>query len=542
MADQESQGKRGTYVAGLLFWAMVIFAPLAYMYPFAEEAEVFLNVSTDQTAQLPPFMIEGKVILGGSPVADGVVHVVVVEAKKKRYLTSVALNVDKDGKFGPAQLPVAREKELNTFKITANFRGQLGKEKKPVVAESTVYVNYPPPLGTRTVWGLLGTLVLLGLALIYLFTTEMTRLKLKILYGAMYFITFMSLAVPIAVTVLVAQSSYLVELMAEAPIGLVKGKAPGVDAPQWLINIGGIVHDGAAAATPAPTDRIQTSAPVADRGASTADTTSPAAISPAVKPEAVPKTSATSTVAGAASPKSPSVEGGLAIPFYVILLAMFGAAINMTLKVPQIQGDFQEAYEKLPTPEPVWRALLNAFIRRDDSRENYPTLAISQIRRKLIQNFMYLMSAPFLAIAVYYLLQVIANQVAQPMLVVMGFATGLTSDTIVRSIIHLAKTSLSGQAKAEAEAEAEVAKIKVAAQTEIAKSKTAAEIANAKKEKASAEEAQLRAEQDLAKTRAQVQPKPDAAGAGKTISPDQGSKAAESAAVPSAKNEPKSQG
>ena len=64
------------------------------------------------------------------------------------------------------------------------------------------------------------------------------------------------------------------------------------------------------------------------------------------------------------------------------------------------------------------------------------------IREELIRNYMYLLSAPFLAIAIYYLLQIIATQVSQPVLVVMAFVTGLASELIVASILAFADRTL----------------------------------------------------------------------------------------------------
>src|SRR5262249_34135673 len=68
----------------------------------------------------------------------------------------------------------------------------------------------------------------------------------------------------------------------------------------------------------------------------------------------------------------------------------------------------------------------------------------AEIRRKLIENFMYLLSAPFLAIAMYYLLLLLAEQVTEPVLVIMAFATGLVSKAVVGGIIEFAETKLPG--------------------------------------------------------------------------------------------------
>jgi hypothetical protein len=60
----------------------------------------------------------------------------------------------------------------------------------------------------------------------------------------------------------------------------------------------------------------------------------------------------------------------------------------------------------------------------------------------LIDNYMHLLAAPFIAIAVYYLLQIIANDTAEPVLVLMAFATGLVSDSIVSGITEYAEKTL----------------------------------------------------------------------------------------------------
>jgi hypothetical protein len=73
---------------------------------------------------------------------------------------------------------------------------------------------------------------------------------------------------------------------------------------------------------------------------------------------------------------------------------------------------------------------------------------ISGIRMELISNYMYLLSAPFLAIAMYYLLQVVATNTAEPIIVLMSFATGLVPDRIVRGIIRVAESALPDTQKA----------------------------------------------------------------------------------------------
>jgi hypothetical protein len=58
-----------------------------------------------------------------------------------------------------------------------------------------------------------------------------------------------------------------------------------------------------------------------------------------------------------------------------------------------------------------------------------------------------LISAPFLAIAVYYLLQVAATNVAEPVIVVVSFATGFISHKIITAITAFASKTIRGGEK-----------------------------------------------------------------------------------------------
>ena len=123
---------------------------------------------------------------------------------------------------------------------------------------------------------------------------------------------------------------------------------------------------------------------------------------------------------------------------------MIGASINMTRKVPQIQKT--SAAVELPGVV-GWQTLVSAPLTMF-RQTGYPSSAIAteagKLRADTIKNFMYLISAPFLAIAVYYLLQLVAESVSTPVLVVMAFFTGLNSDRIVEVIAKTAVEHLPG--------------------------------------------------------------------------------------------------
>jgi hypothetical protein len=130
----------------------------------------------------------------------------------------------------------------------------------------------------------------------------------------------------------------------------------------------------------------------------------------------------------------------------------------MTIQVPKIQN----RYDILELPPPS-KSMLEATLQAPlamlaDSKPATPdqTEIKSGIRRELIGNYMYLLSAPFLAIAVYYFLQIVATNTAEPVLVLMAFATGLVSDRIISRIIRFAQDTLGSEAEvAEAKREAE---------------------------------------------------------------------------------------
>jgi hypothetical protein len=419
-----------------------------YLYLRTNDANVFLDVST-QTQ-----LISGRVIFEGTPVDTGIIHVTVSHAKTKHYLFGTTGKIDKEGQFNITAPSIFSEDDPSRpLRIRAEFRGSIGgpakdvskqvKDKsKPVSGEATRYLNWLPPLDTRILWGIAVGIAVLFLFQFILFTGGMGPSKARWLFILMYFFTFFSLALPIGLSVVVSQNPNMVGMMEKSPIGLVKAKAKGLAASQWLINIGGDVKDESASSA------SETKKPPV---ASSADQSTPAP-TPAPAPgkdagknqdNQPPKTDRRGSSAAATGPeKSLMVVGGLAVPFYVVLLAMFGAGINMTLKVPEIQ--LEETYES-PALRPEGRGVISK--RWYEVTTYFPgsTNKLTSgpaIRQRLIQNYMYLLSAPFLAIAMYYLLQVVAEQVSEPVLVIMAFATGLVSKGVIEGIIGFAEKKL----------------------------------------------------------------------------------------------------
>ncbi|PYI92268.1 MAG: hypothetical protein DME97_11090 [Verrucomicrobia bacterium] len=442
------------------FW-LVVFGLIAYYWFFKpkDQAQVFLEASSQQ-----PFQVSGVVSFKGAPVGNGIVHVVFDDPEKNLYLGGAILSLAEGGKFAtgttppdpagsppntpaPLRTPVPAESVSSSpppIRVTATFSGQLNEKDKAPTALSgtaTLYLNYPPPEGK---WAVTVALMVGGVfaaILIILFTGGLTQRRARFLFALTYITTFLSLAVPIGAIVLVSKSQSAVALMEKAPVGLVKGTAKGVKDPQWLVNLGGAV-------SPKKTPSEKTTSPPMQTPSGT--TSAAAAASPATPPAQQPSPAAPESVRRDELQQRPGfalVEGGLAVPFYVIILAMLGAGINMTKKVPDIQKSYDT--KDLPKDEQgMVRAAFNAPIKGlvgggPRVTTEAGTTAAWGIRKDLIDTYMGLISAPFLAIAVYYLLQIVATNIAEPVLVIAAFATGFISDSIVTAITKIASEWIS---------------------------------------------------------------------------------------------------
>ena len=436
MSKNQPMTDKSWIVIGSIFLLIILGA---FAYGFVgphNQAQVFL-----ETSARSPNQLSGTVLFKGAPVSEGTVHLVLEDPKKDRYLASAILPVREGGKFatsGNESLVFAgSNKKPQPLRVTATFSGQERGEKKDkaptrLQGNATLYLNYPPPAEKWVTWGSFIIAALLGIALIILFTDGLKRCKARQLFSITYMMCFVSLSVPIWAIAVVSKSEHAVDIMEQAPVGLIKGTAKNIERPQWLVNVGGAV---------VPAQEVPTKE---ETGAS------PAKVEPAKEPETgrlspvdAPTATSSATPQRSRTPQENTaldeprqvpgfalVRGGLAVPFYVIILAMLGAGINMTKKVP----DIQKTYNCSVLPR----------LRKQGRIDPEQAAAISEIRKELIDNYMALISAPFLAIAVYYLLQVAAANVAEPVIVVVSFATGFISHKIITAITAFASKTIRG--------------------------------------------------------------------------------------------------
>lgn len=108
-------------------------------------------------------------------------------------------------------------------------------------------------------------------------------------------------------------------------------------------------------------------------------------------------------------PRIVPIKGGVVVPLYVVVLALMGAAVSMTRKVPEYQ-------RRLSLGDPEYM--------------NY-----DQARERLVFQIMQVASAPLIAITVYY----IVSPGSRASTIALGFASGFSSETvllIIRSFLE----------------------------------------------------------------------------------------------------------
>ena len=401
---------------GALIWAVIILVG-GYIWLRGNVAEVYIDVSPTD-----PRVLTGVVLYDGVPVSSGRAVIETWEPSHRKLMGSAVLEVGPDGRFATKAEDLPAEIDAKqALHIVATYVGSVKtadkEDAKPtkVTGAADLFLNQSPPMSLGFLIPVGAVLMIVLCWILWLCTLALTEGRARWLFRLTYVLIVLALCVPILLIAVATRSEQVVNAMQQAPVGLVKGRSEAVKKPQWLVNIGGAVRPAAPAA--------------------------PAATS---EPRA-----GVNAVASAAKPPedtTPYVEGGLVVPFFVLILALLGGAINMTMKVPSIQERYQVA--TLPTSQKtnvvaaIAKAPVALLSASDVPLDPKQAKVVSGIRRSLITQYMFLLSAPFLAIAVYYLLQVVAREVEEPVLVLMSFATGIVSDKIVKGIGAFAENVL----------------------------------------------------------------------------------------------------
>jgi hypothetical protein len=435
------------FSAKILIWILVL-ALIAYLLLRADKPQIFLNASTGR------LVITGQVTYLGRPVNNGTVRIS-LHTMGQGYGGGVVVPVTKEGTFSTGEAfglwAAART-------VTAEYVG-VSAANKALNASSTLDIY-----GTSTrQWWFLGISGAVALLLTILFTGPPGVFKARLLFIVTYLFTFASCALPIVSVVYVGMRDDLREAMIGSPVGVLKAKSTGDAEPEWLLNVGGSVsrassqgpskgtaegygqgtEAGSAAQNRAAGQRIPPGGQ-ATNSANGTETQAPPTKSeagPPVQPSGKSETasegsqlqpggqggaSTTSSAPIVAEQTEWVIKGGVVVPVYVLVLAMIGAGINTTRKVPEIQKDFDikaDYLRKLQLTTPSHADLQHA---QED---------VARVRTDLIETYMYFVAAPFVAIAMYYLLLMTVSSPTYNVLVVMAFATGFMSDAVVGKII-----------------------------------------------------------------------------------------------------------
>jgi hypothetical protein len=409
-------------VAGFLILFVVLLLVTYFGYSlyrvFFPRTDVLLSLSV-APSEAPGVSIEGRAYVAGGPAATGRVKLTVrgfFPARRVTFIEEI-----KEGRFSVSGSP-----SLASFKredrIVIDAEAKVPVKDTVLTGQEHVFWN----VGRWVVWAPLVALpggIVLAILLSVLFTGDYTPVKNRIAISLAYITVTFSLLVPFVAPLAINRFPELKAIMINSPVGLVQvGKARNLEINQWALNIGGTLEK---------------------------------------------RTEASSDVAG-----------GLVVPLYVLILATLGGAINMTRKVPRLQADIDAAIrvpfkDQLMAVQQALVSTLPASLRGgsvapsasppDQPGEASPETSqgsgqggdrqettearqanINQLRGDLINQYMYLITAPFLAMVVYYLLFLVDENLATrvPIVVLISFSAGLMSESVLRTITGYADTYL----------------------------------------------------------------------------------------------------
>ena len=487
----------GVVVLVILGYAVYLLGSLIYHW-FAPVPSFSLAVSAwfepAASGGAPQLRVAGVVLKDGKPATEERVRLA-IEDWTKGIRQSVFLEVN-TGHFDSGNQP-AFQSIMPADRL--HIRAEYGKGGTSISEE--VYLGARVPhVSMRTALIVLGSVILVSLGFLWLFTGRPRPGKNVWAIIISYVVMAVFLGAPLVLpAVLSVMSPDIMAIMRETPVGvLIADPKEGNLGRQWVLNIGGSVVASGQVATSLQTTTVanrtvpQGQTPAAS-AATQASETSPAPATPtpaSTKPPAQPTTAqAPSTAPSGTVQQSPGdesvveIQGGVVIPLYVLILSVIGGAINMTLKLPDFQREAasldlspRRAMTRIisvtsQTVSAAFDQLKNVSGKMESSEQKPPEAPetsagqtesaiasqaeptatetddllrqTSEWRKGLITQHMYLLSAPFLAIAVYYLL-VWLKVLNQPALVLVSFSVGLISDKIVGKITGVAGDIVGG--------------------------------------------------------------------------------------------------
>jgi hypothetical protein len=136
------------------------------------------------------------------------------------------------------------------------------------------------------------------------------------------------------------------------------------------------------------------------------------------------------------------VFGGLAVPWYFIMLAIMGAAVSMARRVPEYQRDVNvpDPSDDAKTPDAALDPPNSPPIPKDDGKSSAPDvksnlISAVQVRELLVFQIMQVLSAPLIAITAYNAMMPTSRSSS----VALAFASGFASESVLLVISSIAE-------------------------------------------------------------------------------------------------------
>jgi len=408
MPEQKPKLKMGSIVLGIIVWIvflLIIFGIIRYIYVFVNpplpESSIAVSYSFKQISETDTsyaFNITGKVQSNGSYLKSGKAKISLIDSK-----TNIEQSVFRE--LGEGEFIVFNEPGFEKmFYKSGKFSNKdmliivevwSDLLTEPIIKE--IYLSEDIIKTTRTTIILFFIIppIIFLFVFLYIFTGPRTPRKNRWAFIFSYIVIFLTLITPLLIPpVLTYAFPDVLEKIKYSPVGLVISNTEfksNYSYFQWAINIGGYAH---------PIEGNE---------------------------------------------KLVVVEGGIVIPLYVILLAILGGSINMTRKVPKYQEDQWTDDITLNDLFPFFKSGKTELSETGGEKSIKPPNESGEEdkskkwRQNLLNEYMILISAPFLGIATYYLLYWVGST-ETPILVLVSFSIGLISEQIINKITETAKS------------------------------------------------------------------------------------------------------
>lgn len=516
----------GLAILGLVAYFLYRGGKSAYfaLFPPASSASLSLSAFFEEAPGRPTlFSITGEAQRGGKAI-NGKAKIG-IEKVRGNFRQTFMLEL-KDGKFAASGLPgfvwLGKCDRIHVIADVWSPDLTAGPLSEELILNAGTPAR-PKSMLYSAVWiaafSLLATFV-------FVFTGNRTSGKNRVAIILSYCMIIIFLAIPLlAPFVFVRTFPDVMEAMKESPVGLVitrpekqeqgrgenqeQARGENQEQAQWVLNIGGHVktlepHCEEPAPRPSgrldeggqsnigPLTRQEVKGPAGRSATLSSTQPQPSGSNPPGKTSVSPGPSEEKNLQPAQTESGVvELEGGLAIPLYVLLLSIIGGAINMTRKLPRIQRDVEEWEMRMPSFRDIARVTVEmvkgtaapfsggsvpaepsavgaeaspgvgsqetspaaGHVGKDVEQvpPNHQMEARSDWRTNLLDQYMYLLSAPFLAMATYYLLHWLDLD-RVPALVLVSFSVGLISDRVLSAITGSAESIIGGSTVAKGKA------------------------------------------------------------------------------------------